>query len=135
MGLYAKNKFGLFDTVGNVWEWCGDVYDEKAYAGRTRTTDDPSVNAGSVLRVLRGGSWYYYARSTRSAFRLRNSPDFRDYSSGFRVVCDSSIARRVIPAGRNWDVHECPGCAVVQSKAAVLCREVFDTLPDSLSAQ
>ena len=87
VGQYAKNAFGLYDMHGNVLEWCGDVYDEKAYAGRTGTTDDPSVDTSTEdRRVLRGGSWYYVARNTRSAGRSWNAPVDRYYDSGFRVV-------------------------------------------------
>ena len=85
-GSYSPNKFGLYDMSGNVWDWCYDVYDEKAYSGRSGTTKDPVVETGSEYRVLRGGSWYNNARLARSANRLRITPDFRYFSIGFRVV-------------------------------------------------
>ena len=57
VGSYPKNAFGWFDMHGNVYEWCEDVYDMKAYASRSGTTIDPKVTSGSENRVLRGGSW------------------------------------------------------------------------------
>ena len=93
VGLYPKNAFGLFDMHGNVWEWCEDVYDEKAYASRSGTTTDPKVTSGSEYRVLRGGSWFNGSRYTRSASRSRYSPDDRNGVDGFRVVISSAAVR------------------------------------------
>ena len=86
VGLYPKNAFGLFDMHGNVWEWCEDVYDEKAYASRSGTTTDPKATSGSESRVVRGGAWFNVSRSTRSAYRNRYTPDGRTHLVGFRVV-------------------------------------------------
>jgi formylglycine-generating enzyme required for sulfatase activity len=86
VGSYAKNAFGLYDLHGNVWEWCFDVFDEKAYSSRGVTTVDPTVTSGSEYRVLRGGSWRVLARNSRSAYRSWSTPDLRNDVSGFRVV-------------------------------------------------
>jgi formylglycine-generating enzyme required for sulfatase activity len=86
VGQKAKNGFGLYDMHGNVYEWCFDVYDESAYGKRSGTTSDPVSTSGSEYRVLRGGSWDYYAMYSRSAFRFWNSPVVRNYYFGFRVV-------------------------------------------------
>jgi len=87
VGSYKVNAFGLYDMHGNVFEWCGDVYDRKAYAGRTGTTDDPSVDTSTEdRRVLRGGSWDIDARYSRSAYRVGYTPALLSYGTGFRVV-------------------------------------------------
>jgi formylglycine-generating enzyme required for sulfatase activity len=86
VGQYGENAFGLFDMHGNVWEWCQDVYDSKAYESRSGVTQNPLSTSGSEYRVLRGGSWYFYGRYARSAYRFRSTPDFRSDYFGFRVV-------------------------------------------------
>ncbi len=86
VGSFGANPFGLHDVHGNVWEWCFDVYDENAYGSRSGTTVDPILTSGSEYRVLRGGSWNLGSRLARSAVRDWNSPGFRYYYFGFRVV-------------------------------------------------
>ena len=92
------NSWGLYHMHGNVWEWCEDVYDPKAYAKREHpwsTKAWSEINAGSDAkresydgkpdRVLRGGSWVFPAEWCRAAFRLGRLPGLRDWSRGFRV--------------------------------------------------
>ncbi len=93
VGSYPKNAFGLFDLHGNVYEWCDDFYDEKAYASRSGTTTHPKVTSGSSARVLRGGSWLYLSKFARSALRSGYSPVFRNSFVGFRVVFSASVVR------------------------------------------
>jgi len=78
VGSYAPNAWGLYDMHGNVWEWCNDWYDTY---GTTAVTNPTGPSSGSY-RVLRGGSWYYYAVSCRSAYRSNSAPGSR-YNDGF----------------------------------------------------
>lgn len=84
VGLKPPNHFGLYDIVGNVWQWTQDCYAD-SYA---RAPDDgrPVENAGCSLRSDRGGSWLYPVVLLRSATRERNGADFRDAIMGFRVA-------------------------------------------------
>ncbi|WP_069472403.1 formylglycine-generating enzyme family protein [Candidatus Marithrix sp. Canyon 246] len=79
VGSFAANKFGLYDTSGNVWEWTCSEWDNP-YNGNEKQC----VTTGNSLSI-RGGSWNYFARVVRSAFRGRFKPSFRNNSVGFRV--------------------------------------------------
>ncbi len=61
VGLKLANPFGLSDMHGNVREWCGDWYDAEFYGKVTGTAVDPFSASPAVYRVLRGGSWGFYA--------------------------------------------------------------------------
>jgi formylglycine-generating enzyme required for sulfatase activity len=63
------NGFGLYDMLGNVWEWVNDRYDENYY--RNSPSQDPQGPTGGQARVLRGGSWGVVSRLVRVSFRYR----------------------------------------------------------------
>ncbi len=56
VGQKLPNGYGLYDMLGNVWEWCWDWYDD-GYYGRSPSRDPRGPESGTS-RVLRGGSWY-----------------------------------------------------------------------------
>lgn len=85
VGSKQPNAFGVFDMLGNVWEWCDDWYDSNYYVNSPRI-DPEGPNNGSE-KVLRGGSWVENANGSRLAgrsSRLRNSRD--NGFIGFRIA-------------------------------------------------
>jgi formylglycine-generating enzyme required for sulfatase activity len=78
------NAFGLYDIVGNVWQWTQDCYAD-SYASAPMN-GSASAETKDCLRVDRGGSWLYPAWLLRSATRERNSANYRDRIMGFRVA-------------------------------------------------
>ncbi len=77
------NPWGLFDTHGNVWEWCRDWFDEYFYSHTPRR--NPQGPVSGSMRVLRGGSWDSDIGSTRSARRFRFNPKLANNLFGFRI--------------------------------------------------
>lgn len=73
VGQKAANELGLYDMIGNVWEWCFDL--------------DPDPSFMGSYRVFRGGSWGHYANCCRSAYRGYGKPDLANDYIGFRVAC------------------------------------------------
>ena len=73
------NAWGLYDMLGNVWEWTWDWYG--GYGG---DATDPTGPGAGDYRVNRGGSWYYDAQSCRAAYRPWYTPSNRLSYQGFR---------------------------------------------------
>jgi formylglycine-generating enzyme required for sulfatase activity len=76
------NGFGLYDILGNVWEWENDWYDPNYY--QFSPSQDPSGPASGQLRVLRGGSWFSLTGFVRVSSRYRFNPSVRYSHLGFR---------------------------------------------------
>ena len=95
IGSYPPNGYGLYDMVGNVWEWCFDVYDRNFYANSPDTNPiaeilirDGANNIVAVnkLRVTRGTSWYDGTSSIWIASRLGQPLETQALNVGFRCV-------------------------------------------------
>ncbi len=80
VGSFKPNAFGLYDTVGNVWEWTCSEY-EGTYSGKEQRC---AKSAGRF--AVRGASWGSEARRARSAFRIRGTPTSRNGVYGGRLA-------------------------------------------------
>jgi formylglycine-generating enzyme required for sulfatase activity len=67
----APNAWGFYDMIGNVWEWCWDVYDPRVYG---------------PYRVFRGGGWQDQPRGCRASVRRKSHPTLRIDDLGFRLA-------------------------------------------------
>lgn len=85
VGSFLPNAYGLYDMLGNVWEWNQDWHAKDAYSVHSR--NNPVYLGGGNDRIRRGGSWYNGPKSVRSAYRDWFSPcGYRDDNIGFRLV-------------------------------------------------
>jgi formylglycine-generating enzyme required for sulfatase activity len=82
VGQKQANGFGLYDVLGNVWEWVNDWFDETYY--QNRPAQDPPGPEGGQNRSLRGGAWYVGPTSIHLSYRYRFSPGSRNNGFGFR---------------------------------------------------
>lgn len=84
VGQKRPNAWGLYDMLGNVWEWCVTSHDvhEPAPWQDARGPDE------AAYRIVRGGSWKSEARQVRAAYWYSIRPQVPSAARGFRLCCD-----------------------------------------------
>ena len=84
VGSFRPNDFGLYDMLGNVWEWCEDCYVENAYT--KHASNNPLVASGGQRRLFRGGSWVSEPKGVRCAVRNSHPNNKTTGNLGFRLL-------------------------------------------------
>ena len=88
VGQKRANGFGLYDVLGNAWEWVNDWYDEKYY--QSSPSQDPAGPTTGQERVIRGGAWKANPKEVRVSYRTRWVPYGSLEFNGFR--CGREVA-------------------------------------------
>ncbi len=94
---FAPNRWGLYDPVGNAWQWVADWYDRQTYERDAGGVTDPRGPASGWARVARGGSWWCSA-SACSAYGLfargKSDPQAAFSNNGFRCAAEPDAGDR-----------------------------------------
>ena len=95
VGNYEPNAFGLYDMIGNVWEYCRDWFQETTtdFDPLTGPTASSGNSTGNGCRIGRGGAWYRTSEFLRSAHRHPFNPPTADPQCGFRVWCKAEAVK------------------------------------------
>jgi formylglycine-generating enzyme required for sulfatase activity len=84
VGQKPPNAWGIYDMIGNIWEWVGDRYGETYYANSPSA--DPTGPSSGDYRVVRGCGWDGDAWGCRSAHRGMTVTAYRLENAGFRLA-------------------------------------------------
>ncbi|SCA56484.1 conserved exported hypothetical protein [Candidatus Terasakiella magnetica] len=84
VGSFKPNPWGFHDMNGNAWEWVADCW--SPHHAMAPTDGSPRMDGNCQTPVMRGGSWYYFPKLSRSAYRYKNHEQVFSYNITFRVL-------------------------------------------------
>jgi formylglycine-generating enzyme required for sulfatase activity/pimeloyl-ACP methyl ester carboxylesterase len=94
VGSYAPNGYGLYDMLGNVWEWCNDYFNP---VQTPPASYNPTGPLRGLARTVRGGSFVSTTSSWARGYRSSMEPEYKSRFTGFRV-CRTVEPKAVLPA-------------------------------------
>jgi formylglycine-generating enzyme required for sulfatase activity len=100
VGLKQPNAWGFYDMIGNVWEWCADVW-HSGYGGAPGDGSPWLDDAAQPRRCLRGGAWDMNAFRCRSSYRSYDHKELPTSRFGFRIAADAELSPAAGPLSRN----------------------------------
>src|SRR5262249_24610935 len=83
VGVFAPNSFGLYDMLGNLWQWTEDCHN--ANYNRAPTDGSAWLSGNCNMRMFRGGGWIDIPSALRAAQRKPTNPLSRYTVWGMRV--------------------------------------------------
>ena len=83
---FKPNAFGLYDMVGNAWEWANDCFVSNLDTMPTTGASDKGTEEECTFRTPKGGSWISGISWSRAAVRSRDGADYKSFMLGFRVA-------------------------------------------------
>lgn len=93
IGSFSPNPYGLYDMIGNVYEWCLDTrhrsYEGAPADGSAWTKNAQKDSRGRDFRINRGGSWFQPAREMTVYRRCWDAAEDRRSEIGFRVLMET----------------------------------------------
>ncbi len=90
VGRFKPNNFGLYDMVGNAWEWTADCFKKDLTNVPLNGSAYTGTHEECEARTPKGGSWISAISWSRAAVRSRDGADYKSFMLGFRVAAETN---------------------------------------------